>query len=220
MIKYGLIGLLVICSIVTLYQIYLTNSWTSMIKNKQKEYTTNPSVRSNTKPLVHRLEACAICLVCSFILPSQLTSNSFMTPEGIQENNQTKESVAYNESFDALNDDKSALVGAPMVTTALNKGYLSEADAVFSVYSRKDEDLSISLEMLNPGAMLIHEDEFLDLFEGKDLILSDQPMISACDYIVRVSGVSLGERELLLKIEENQYIICDSSDEVCYVINK
>lgn len=219
MIKYGLIGLIAICCIVTLYQLYLSNSWTSMIKNKQKEYTITPSIQSNTKPLIHRLEACAVCLVCTIVLPTQITSNKFMAPESASEDNQAMQSVMYDGVNESV-EEKATVSGAPKATTSLNKNYLSGSDAVFNVYSSNRDVLSISLEMLNPNAEFIREDEFLDIFVGKDLVLSNQSMISSSDYIVRVSGPSFDEKELLLKIEDNRYIICDSIDEVCYVIDK
>lgn len=223
MLKYGLMSLLIVGMLISMYQLYLNNAWTGLVKHKQAEYSKSPVVVSSNKDVVRRMEMCALTLVCVLFLPAQLGQHNQVVPNESEEIAPISEDVLKSdeEVKDALNDKLNAPT-AQLVSTGTGAGQraLPDSEYLIQMLYSNPEQIEVSLDMLNPSAKLYEVEDFLALFANRDLYLSDQTTMDSCDYIVRVSSEGIQERELLFKEEADKFILCDSLDEICFYVEK
>lgn len=219
MLKYVLIGLLIVGMLISMYQLYLNNAWTNLVKHKQAEYSKSPVVVSSNKEVVHRMEMCALTLVCVLFLPAQLGQQSRAVPNELEEVAPISEDVLKS---DEDMKDKLNAPNAQLVSTGkgADQRTLPDSEYLIQMLYSNPEEVVVSLDMLNPSAKLYEVEDFLALFANQDLFLSNQTTMDTCDYIVRISSDSIQERELLFKEEDDKFILCDSLDEICFYLKK
>lgn len=222
MIQYILIGLLILGMILTMYQLYLSNSWTTMIKRKQEQYTNAPSIKSNQKALYHRMELCTLALACVlFVPPQMLQKNNSVAPEFILDDGDAISYQLKNESDMEIAPQKANPLSSTNHNTNRELSKSSpDSISLITMLSNQQELVTVSLEMVDTNARVLDSATFLELYANQEILISKQTSLETCDYIVLISSKDISERELLFKEEEKEYLLCDSMDEICYALSK